>query len=185
MPCQQRGKRLTTRRRKTPLDLISRVNPLSQRFYPKKSTGNRSHYFRLRPPCDYSWRTYSGRPLHDQGQSAERCEVDAPSSSRGPGLHSYLRHVLHRLGRRVRRRQAASLSAGCHNRSAAAIVDLGKRSVYLGLLGALQPQSFPQLHSLLSFMGQFLPLFLQPAGLSAAKETVHIAATKIENRILA
>jgi hypothetical protein len=39
------------------------------------------------------------------------------------------------------------------------------------------------LHSLLSFMGQFLPLFLQPAGLSAAKETVHIAASKMENRI--
>ena len=32
-------------------------------------------------------------------------------------------------------------------------------------------------------MGQFLPLFLQPANLSAAKETVHIAATKMENRI--
>jgi len=65
-----------------------------------------------------------------------------------------------------------------------AIVDLAKPSVYLGVLGALQSHAFPQLHSLLSFMGQFLPLFLQPAGLSAAKETVHIAATRIENKIL-
>jgi hypothetical protein len=54
----------------------------------------------------------------------------------------------------------------------------------LGVLGALQSHAFPQLHSLLSFIGQFLPLFLQPAGLSAAKETVHIAATRIENKIL-
>ncbi|PYK90522.1 MAG: hypothetical protein DME40_08210 [Verrucomicrobia bacterium] len=51
-------------------------------------------------------------------------------------------------------------------------------------LGALQSHAFPQLHSLLSFMGQFLPLFLQPAGLSAANETVHIIATRIESRIL-
>ena len=64
------------------------------------------------------------------------------------------------------------------------IVDLAKPSVYLGVLGALQSHAFPQLHSLLSFMGQFLPLFLQLAGLSAAKETVHIIATKIEKRIL-
>ncbi len=64
------------------------------------------------------------------------------------------------------------------------IVDLAKRSVYLGVLGALQSHAFPQLHSLLSFMGQFLPLFLQLAGLSAAKETVHIIATRIEKRIL-
>jgi hypothetical protein len=64
------------------------------------------------------------------------------------------------------------------------IVDLAKPSVYLGVLGALQSHAFPQLHSLLSFIGQFLPLFLQPAGLSAAKETVHIVATRIENRIL-
>jgi len=64
------------------------------------------------------------------------------------------------------------------------IFDLAKRSVYLGVLGALQSHAFPQLHSLLSFIGQFLPLFLQPAGLSAAKETVHIIATRIENRIL-
>jgi hypothetical protein len=49
---------------------------------------------------------------------------------------------------------------------------------------ALQSHDFPQVHSLLSFIGQFLPLFLQPAGLSAAKETVHIIATRIENRIL-
>jgi hypothetical protein len=53
----------------------------------------------------------------------------------------------------------------------------------LGLLGALQSHAFPQLHSLLSFIGQFLPLFLQSAGVSAAKETVHIAATRMENRI--
>ena len=64
------------------------------------------------------------------------------------------------------------------------IVDLAKPSVYLGVLGALQSHAFPQLHSLLSFIGQFLPLFLQLAGLSAAKETVHIIATKIEKRIL-
>jgi hypothetical protein len=61
-----------------------------------------------------------------------------------------------------------------------AIVNLAKRSIYL----ALQSHAFPQLHSLLSFIGQFLPLFLQPAGLSAAKETVHIIATRIENRNL-
>ena len=64
------------------------------------------------------------------------------------------------------------------------IVDLAKPSVYLGVLGALQSHAFPQLHSLLSFIGQFLPLFLQPAGLSVAKETVHIIATRIEKRIL-
>jgi hypothetical protein len=45
-----------------------------------------------------------------------------------------------------------------------------------------QSQLFPQLHSLLSFMGQFLPVFLQ-VGLSAAKDTVQTAATRIENRI--
>jgi len=64
------------------------------------------------------------------------------------------------------------------------IVDLAKPSVYLGVLGALQSHAFPQLHSLLSFIGQFLPLFLQLAGLSAAKETVHIIATRIEKKIL-
>jgi len=58
-----------------------------------------------------------------------------------------------------------------------------KRSAYLGLLGALQSHAFPQVHSLLSFIGQFLPLFLQPAGLSAAKDTVQSAATRIENKI--
>jgi len=46
----------------------------------------------------------------------------------------------------------------------------------------LQPQSLPQLHFLLSFMGQFLPVFLQ-LGLSAAKVVVQIAAARIENRI--
>jgi len=45
-----------------------------------------------------------------------------------------------------------------------------------------QLQLFPQLHSLLSFIGQFLPVFLQ-SGLSAAKATVQIAAIRIENKI--
>ena len=45
-----------------------------------------------------------------------------------------------------------------------------------------QSQLFPQLHSLLSFMGQFLPVFLQ-FGLSAAKDIVQTAATRIENKI--
>jgi hypothetical protein len=45
-----------------------------------------------------------------------------------------------------------------------------------------QSQLFPQLHSLLSFIGQFLPVFLQ-VGLSAAKEIVHKAATRTENKI--
>jgi hypothetical protein len=45
-----------------------------------------------------------------------------------------------------------------------------------------QPQLFPQLHSLLSFMGQFFPDLLQ-FGLSAAKDTVQTAATRIEKRI--
>jgi hypothetical protein len=64
-----------------------------------------------------------------------------------------------------------------------AIVNLAKRSIYLGVLGALQSHAFPQLHSLLSFIGQFLPLFLQPAGLSAAKVVVQTAATRMEKRI--
>ena len=46
----------------------------------------------------------------------------------------------------------------------------------------LQSQLFPQLHSLLSFMGQFLPLFLQ-LGLSAARAAVQTTAARIENRI--
>jgi hypothetical protein len=45
-----------------------------------------------------------------------------------------------------------------------------------------QSQLFPQLHSLLSFMGQFLPVLLQ-FGLSAVKETVQSAATRTENKI--
>ena len=45
-----------------------------------------------------------------------------------------------------------------------------------------QLQLFPQLHSLLSFMGQFLPVFLQ-FGLSAANEIVQTDATRIENSI--
>jgi hypothetical protein len=46
-----------------------------------------------------------------------------------------------------------------------------------------QSQSFPQLHSLLPFIGQFLPVFLQ-FGLSAAKEIVQASAIKTESRIL-
>jgi hypothetical protein len=46
-----------------------------------------------------------------------------------------------------------------------------------------QSQFFPQLHALLSFMGQFLPVFWQ-VGLSAAKLTAQIAAARIENRPL-
>jgi hypothetical protein len=45
-----------------------------------------------------------------------------------------------------------------------------------------QSQLFPQLHSLLSFMGQFFPVLPQ-FGLSAAKDTVQTAATRIEKRI--
>jgi hypothetical protein len=45
-----------------------------------------------------------------------------------------------------------------------------------------QPQSLPQLHSFLSFIGQFLPVFLQ-FGLSAAKVVVHIIATRMDIRI--
>jgi hypothetical protein len=45
-----------------------------------------------------------------------------------------------------------------------------------------QPQSLPQLHSFLSFIGQFLPVFLQ-LGLSAANAVVQITAVRIENRI--
>jgi hypothetical protein len=43
----------------------------------------------------------------------------------------------------------------------------------------VQSQPFPQLHSLLSFMGQFFPVFLQ-LGLSAAKAAAQIAAVRIE-----
>jgi hypothetical protein len=39
-------------------------------------------------------------------------------------------------------------------------------------------------HSLLSFIGHFLWVFLQ-LGLSAAKETAHKAATKIDKKIFA
>jgi hypothetical protein len=45
-----------------------------------------------------------------------------------------------------------------------------------------QLQLFPQLHFLPSFIGQFLPVVLQ-FGLSAAKETVQTAASRIENKI--
>ena len=47
-----------------------------------------------------------------------------------------------------------------------------------------QSQLFPQLHSLPLFMGQFLPVFLQ-FGLSAANAVVHMAATRIDNKIFA
>jgi hypothetical protein len=47
----------------------------------------------------------------------------------------------------------------------------------------LQPQSLPQLHSFLSFIGQFLPLFLQLA-FSAAKVVVQIMAARIDIRIV-
>jgi hypothetical protein len=53
-----------------------------------------------------------------------------------------------------------------------------KRAAYI----LAQSQFFPQLHSLLLFIGQFLPVVLQ-FGLSAAKPTVQIAAAKIENKI--
>ncbi len=46
-----------------------------------------------------------------------------------------------------------------------------------------QSQLFPQLHSLLSFIGQFLPVFLQ-LGLSAAKATVQIATVRSEKSML-
>jgi hypothetical protein len=52
----------------------------------------------------------------------------------------------------------------------------------LGLLGALQPHSFPQLHSLPSFIGQFLPVVLQLC-FSAAKALVDIMAARISPRI--
>jgi hypothetical protein len=45
-----------------------------------------------------------------------------------------------------------------------------------------QSQLLPQLHSLPLFIGQFLPVVLQ-FGLSAAKETVQTAASRIENKI--
>ena len=45
-----------------------------------------------------------------------------------------------------------------------------------------QLQSLPQLHSFLSFIGQFLPVFLQ-LGLSAAKVTLQITAIRSEKRI--
>ena len=45
-------------------------------------------------------------------------------------------------------------------------------------------QLFPQLHSLPLFIGQFLPVFLQ-FGLSAANAVVHMAATRIDNKIFA
>jgi hypothetical protein len=47
----------------------------------------------------------------------------------------------------------------------------------------LQSQSLPQLHSLLLFIGQFLPVFLQ-LGFSAAKAEVQIMAARIDIRIV-
>jgi hypothetical protein len=46
-----------------------------------------------------------------------------------------------------------------------------------------QPQSLPQLHSFLLFIGQFLPVFLQLC-FSAAKELVQIIAARIDIRIV-
>jgi len=70
------------------------------------------------------------------------------------------------------------------NRNPIADLTIQKRdSAYLGLLGALQSHAFPQVHSLLSFIGQFLPLFLQPAGLSAAKVVVQMTAAISDNAI--
>ena len=46
-----------------------------------------------------------------------------------------------------------------------------------------QPHSLPQLHAFLSFIGQFLPVFLQLA-FSAAKEVVQIMAARIDIRIV-
>jgi hypothetical protein len=45
-----------------------------------------------------------------------------------------------------------------------------------------QVHSLPQLHSLLSFIGQFLPVFLQ-LGLSAANDTAHNAAIKVKTMV--
>jgi len=50
-------------------------------------------------------------------------------------------------------------------------------------LSYLQSQSLPQLHSFLSFIGQFLPVFLQLC-FSAAKEVVQIMAARIDIRIV-
>jgi hypothetical protein len=47
----------------------------------------------------------------------------------------------------------------------------------------LQPQSLPQLHSFLSFIGQFLPVFLQLC-FSAAKLVVQIIVARIDIRIV-
>jgi len=46
-----------------------------------------------------------------------------------------------------------------------------------------QPQSLPQLHFLLSFIGQFLPVFLQ-LSFSTAKVLVQIIAARIDIRIV-
>jgi len=48
---------------------------------------------------------------------------------------------------------------------------------------APQSQSLPQLHSLLLFIGQFLPVFLQLC-FSAAKAPVQTMAARIDIRIL-
>ena len=55
-------------------------------------------------------------------------------------------------------------------------------SDYLSLWEALQSQSFPQLHSLPLFIGQFLPVVLQLC-FSAAKAEVQIIAASIDIRI--
>jgi len=59
-------------------------------------------------------------------------------------------------------------------------------AVIIGRKKSQQLQFFPQLQALLSFIGQFLPLFLQLCGVgSAANALVQIAAARIENRIFA
>jgi len=72
------------------------------------------------------------------------------------------------------------LPTRCESR---AIVNLAKRSIYLGLLG-LAIARLPASALLVIVHRAVLTALLQPAGLSAAKETVHIIATRIENRIL-
>jgi hypothetical protein len=53
---------------------------------------------------------------------------------------------------------------------------------YLPLLGGLQSQSLPQVHSLPLFIGQFLPVVLQLC-FSAANALVQIIAARIDIRI--
>ena len=50
------------------------------------------------PPGCHRGSAFGGRPLHDQGPSASRCEADATSTSGGPSLHCYFGHFLYGLG---------------------------------------------------------------------------------------